>query len=74
MIDLRNDLVHDMSRLKSDDQNKLAFFVAQLKALYALSDAIALGATADDIREDFGIYQNGKAYAYRLVHRGHVRQ
>jgi hypothetical protein len=41
--------VHDMSRLKSDDYNKLAFYVAKLKALYALNDAIALGGRADEI-------------------------
>lgn len=51
VIELRNTLVHDISRLTSDDQNRLAFFVAKLKALYALSDAISLGAKPDDIRE-----------------------
>jgi hypothetical protein len=49
VIDLRNDLAHDISRIKSSDQNKLAFFVAKLKAIYALNDAIALGARIDEI-------------------------
>ncbi len=51
VIKLRNDLVHDISRLKSDAQNKLAFFVAKLMALYALSDTIALGARPDEVRK-----------------------
>jgi hypothetical protein len=51
VIELRNTLAHDFARLKSDDQNKLAFFVAKLKALYALSDVIGLGAPPDQVRE-----------------------
>jgi hypothetical protein len=50
VIDFRNTLVHDMSRVKSSDYNMLAFFVAKLKALYALNDAIALGARVDEVR------------------------
>ena len=50
VINFRNNLVHDMSRIKSSDYNKLAFFVAKLKALYALSDAIALGARVEEVR------------------------
>ncbi len=50
VIDFRNTLVHDLSRIKTSDYNKLAFFVAKLKALYALSDAIALGAKASEVR------------------------
>lgn len=49
VIEFRNTLVHDMSRIKSSDYNKLSFFVAELKALYVLSNVVALGATADDI-------------------------
>jgi hypothetical protein len=49
VVELRNTLVHDLSRLKSHDYNKLAFYVAKLKALYALNDAISLGARADEI-------------------------
>jgi hypothetical protein len=50
VIDLRNDLVHDISRLKAGVQNRLAFFLAKLKALYVLSDAIALRARPDEVR------------------------
>jgi hypothetical protein len=60
VIELRNTLVHDISRIKSDDQRKLAFFVAKLKALYALSDAIALGATPDEVREDSRFFTAAK--------------
>lgn len=49
VIELRNTLVHDMSRIKSGDYNKLSFFVAKLKGLYALSDALALGAKVDEV-------------------------
>ena len=49
VVELRNTLVHDISRLKSADYNKLAFYVAKLKAMYALDDAIALGGRADEI-------------------------
>jgi ApeA N-terminal domain 1 len=51
LVELRNTLVHDISRITANDQNKLSFFLAQLKALYALSDAMALGARQADIRE-----------------------
>jgi hypothetical protein len=51
VINLRNTLVHDIVELKTDDQNKLAYFVAKLKALYVLSDAISLGARPDDINK-----------------------
>jgi hypothetical protein len=51
VVELRNALVHDMSRLKTDDLYRLSFFLAKLKALYALSDAIALGARPDEVRE-----------------------
>jgi ApeA N-terminal domain 1 len=51
VIDFRNTLVHDMSRIESRDYNKLAFFVAKLKALYVLSDAIALGASIGEVRK-----------------------
>lgn len=51
LVELRNMLVHDISRITTNDQNKLAFFLAQLKALYAVSDAVALGATQSEIRE-----------------------
>ena len=60
VIDLRNTLVHDIRNLKSDDQNKLAFFVAKLKALYALSDAVALGAKPDEIRESSSFLTGAK--------------
>jgi hypothetical protein len=50
VIDFRNTLVHDISRVSSDDYNKLAYFVAKLKALYALSDALELGARPDEVR------------------------
>ena len=50
MIELRNALVHNMSRLDNSDFNKLAFFVANLKAIYAVNDAVALGAKASEIR------------------------
>jgi hypothetical protein len=49
VVELRNALTHDMSRLKSADYSRLAFYVAKLKALYALNDAIALGGRADEI-------------------------
>jgi hypothetical protein len=49
VVELRNTLTHDMSRLKSADYNKLAFYVAKLKALYALNEALALGGRADEI-------------------------
>jgi hypothetical protein len=49
VVELRNTLTHDMSRLKSADYNKLAFYVAKLKALYALNDAIGLGGKVDEI-------------------------
>jgi len=49
LIELRNTLVHDISRITANDQNKLSFFLAQLKALYALSDAVGLGAIPDEI-------------------------
>jgi hypothetical protein len=51
VIKLRNTLVHDISRVTNEDQSRLSFFVAKLKALYALSDAVALGARPDEIRE-----------------------
>jgi hypothetical protein len=51
LVELRNTLVHDISRITANDQNKLSFFLAQLKALYALSDAVALGAARADIRQ-----------------------
>jgi hypothetical protein len=51
VIDLRNTLVHDMSRIKNEDQKRLHVFVAKLKALYALSDAMALGARPTDISD-----------------------
>lgn len=60
VIKLRDNLVHDISRLKSDAQNKLAFFVAKLKALYALSDAIALGARPDEVREGSRFFTRAK--------------
>ena len=50
VIELRNALVHDMSCLDNSDFNKLAFFVANLKAIYAVNDAVALGAKASEIR------------------------
>jgi hypothetical protein len=50
VIEFRNTLVHDMTRVKNGDYNKLSFFVAKLKALYALSDAVSLGARVDEIR------------------------
>jgi hypothetical protein len=49
VIELRHTLVHDMSRLNKSDYNRLAFFVAKLKAVYAVSDAVALGAKANEI-------------------------
>ena len=49
VVELRNALVHDITRVQIADYNKLAFFVAKLKGLYALSDAIALGARVDEI-------------------------
>lgn len=51
VVEFRNTLVHDMSRIKSDDTNRLAFFVTKLKAIYAVNDAIALGGRANEIRE-----------------------
>src|SRR5258707_716577 len=60
VVELRNTLVHDISRLKNDDQNRLAFFVAKLKALYALSDAISLGATPDDIKKGAQFFMAAK--------------
>jgi hypothetical protein len=51
VVELRNALVHDISRLKIDHQYRLALFLAKLKALYALSDAIALDARPDEVRE-----------------------
>jgi hypothetical protein len=51
VVALRNALVHDMTRLKTDDLYRLSFFLAKLKALYALSDAIALGARPDEVSE-----------------------
>jgi hypothetical protein len=51
VVDFRNTLVHDMRRITSDDSNKLAFFVAKLKAIYAVSDAIALGGKPSEIRD-----------------------
>jgi len=42
--------VHDISRLGADDWDKFSFFVAKLKAAYALSDVITLGANPDEIR------------------------
>jgi hypothetical protein len=49
VIGLRNTLVHDLGRLKPDHYNQMSFFIAKLKALYALSDAIALGGHRDEI-------------------------
>lgn len=49
VVELRHKLVHDISRLKSADYNRLGFYVAKLKALYALYDAIALGGRAEEI-------------------------
>jgi hypothetical protein len=62
VVRLRNTLVHDISRLKNEDQNRLSFFVAKLKALYALSDAMALGARPTDIR-DGSSFLSGAKYA-----------
>jgi hypothetical protein len=62
VVRLRNNLVHDISRLKNEDQNRLSFFVAKLKALYALSDAMALGARPTDIR-DGSSFLSGAKYA-----------
>ena len=50
VVELRNTLVHALERLRTDDWNKLSFFVAKLKAAYALSDVIALGAKLGEIR------------------------
>jgi hypothetical protein len=60
VIKLRNTLVHDIVGLKTDDQNKLAFFVAKLKALYALSDAMSLGARPDDIKKGAQFFSAAK--------------
>ena len=49
VVKLRNALVHDVGRLKPDDYNKMSFFVAKLKGLYALNDALALGGRPDQI-------------------------
>ena len=49
VIDFRNILTHDMSKIQIDDYNKLAFFTAKLKAIVALSDVIGLGAAPGDI-------------------------
>ena len=38
-----------MSRLNNSDYNKLGFLGAKLKAVYAVSDAVALGAKANEI-------------------------
>lgn len=51
VIELRNTLVHDIARITVNDQNKLAFFLAQLKAMFAISDAVSLGAAQDEIQE-----------------------
>ncbi len=61
VIELRNTLVHEMSRLKNSDYNRLAFFVAKLNAVYAVSDAVALGAKANEIR-------TGSAFLLRAEH------
>jgi len=50
VVDFRNTLVHDFSRITNDDNNRLAYFLAKLKAAYAVNDAIALGAKASEIR------------------------
>jgi hypothetical protein len=52
VVEFRNTLVHHLDRLNHDDDNKLAFFVAKLKSVYALSDAVALGARVDEIRTE----------------------
>ncbi len=51
VVDLRNMLTHDLSLNRNDDFNRLAFFVAKLKALIALSDVVALGADAKEINK-----------------------
>ena len=51
VVDFRNTLVHDISSIKTNDSNRLAFFVAKLKAIYAVSDALALGGKVDEIRD-----------------------
>jgi hypothetical protein len=49
VVELRNALVHDIRRVKADDQIRLSFFLAKLKALYVLHDAINLGARPDEV-------------------------
>jgi hypothetical protein len=39
-----------MTRLTNTHYSRLAFFVAKLKAAYAVNDDIALGARAEEIR------------------------
>jgi hypothetical protein len=48
-VPLRNTLVHDVSRFKATDFNRLSFAAAKLKVLYALFDAIALGGELEEI-------------------------
>jgi hypothetical protein len=60
VIKLRNTLVHDIVGLKTDDQNKLAYFVAKLKALYALSDAVSLGARPVDVQKGAHFFSAAK--------------
>ena len=61
VIDLRNVLVHDMTQLNKTHYSRLAFFVAKLKAAYAVNDAIALGARAEEIR-------TGSSFLVRAEH------
>jgi hypothetical protein len=52
VIKLRNTLTHSLGDVKNSDLNRLAFFIAKLKAAIALSDVVSLGASLGDVRKD----------------------
>jgi hypothetical protein len=60
VIEFRNSLVHDMSKLTDFHYNKLAYFVAKLQAIYAVDDAGALGAKANEIAPPSRFLQHAK--------------
>jgi hypothetical protein len=52
VVELRNTVTHNLGNIKNSDFNRLAFFVAKLRAAIALSDVISLGASPSDVRKD----------------------
>jgi len=52
VVKLRNTLTHNLGDVKNSDFNRLAFFIAKLKAAIALSDVMSLGASPSAVRKD----------------------